>query len=394
MKVEQVILLALALTVVWVRGSAVSAQQEPGSSAAGARAQVAVEALQQWYAPQTGLYRTTGWWNSANAITALANFSRESNTVKYLPVFANTLRSAQRPPDGSAGFINKYYDDEGWWALAWIDVYDLTHDSDYLHMADAIFSNMQLGWETATCGGGVWWSKDNKDKNAIENELFLAVAASLANRDADATMRSGDLEWARREWSWFRQSGMINGQHLVNDGLDLSDPAHCRNNRKQTWSYNQGVILGALVELDRADPDPGLKRTADSIGRAAIAHLTDRQGILRETSNAHTGGDVPQFKGIFARNLMILNGASPDRRFVTFIHADAQSAWNNDRNASNQFGFWWGGPFDAADAARQSSVLDLLVAAETVDVSRRDSTRGAYGTSKRMQSNVYSWPQP
>ena len=88
-------------------------------------------------------------------------------------------------------------------------------------MADAIFSNMQLGWETATCGGGVWWSKDNKEKNAIENELFLAVAASLANRDADATIRSADLEWARREWSWFRQSGMINGQHLINDGLNF-----------------------------------------------------------------------------------------------------------------------------------------------------------------------------
>ena len=356
------------------------------SSSDRARAQAALNALQSWYVPSSGLYRTTGWWNSANAITALANFSRVNHSMQYLPLFANTLHAAQASPDGSPGFLNNYYDDEGWWALAWIDVYDLTRDPAYLRMADSIFSDMQVGWDASTCGGGVWWSKKKKEKNAIENEIFLAVAASLANRNPDAAKRRDDLAWAHKEWAWFLSSGMINGSNLVNDGLDLSVRSHCRNNGGNTWSYNQGVILGGLAELDKASPDPGLEKLAASIALSAIEHLTDHNGILRETSEAHSGGDVPQFKGILVRNLMILNSVSPDRRFETFIRANARSVWNNDRDKSNHFGFWWAGPFDLADASRQSAVLDLLIAAEAIDADQQDSKAVSRNDSDRPLS--------
>jgi predicted alpha-1,6-mannanase (GH76 family) len=363
----------------------VAAAQTGGSEATTlpAQTQAATDALQQWYVPQSGLYQTTGWWNSANAITALANFSRVSKTEKYLPVFANTLQAAQTGHDGAKGFINTYYDDEGWWALAWIDVYDLTHDPAYLRMADSIFSDMQLGWETASCGGGVWWSKDTKEKNAIENELFLTVGASLANREPDPARRASDLAWAEKEWAWFRDSGMINGDHLINDGLDHSAPAHCKNNGKNPWTYNQGVILGGLVELDKAAPDPALKSIGASIALAAITHLTDKDGVLHENNDAHTGGDVPQFKGIFVRNLMTFNSVWPDRRYQAFFLANARSVWKNDRDASNRFGFYWAGPVDSIDASRQSSALDLLIAADAVSTGQ-----GKRGTRMQGRSGV------
>jgi hypothetical protein len=37
--------------------------------------------------------------------------------------------------------------------------------------------------------------------------------------------------------------------------------------------------------------------------------------------------------------------------------------WDNSKNASHQFGLRWTGPFDQADAARQSSALEGLNAA-------------------------------
>jgi predicted alpha-1,6-mannanase (GH76 family) len=336
------------------------------SSTPSVHGRAAVNALQKWYVPETGLYQSTGWWNSANAITALANFSRLVGTGEFDSVFINTLRTAPASKDGGLGFLNKYYDDEGWWALAWIDVYDLTHDRSYLLMANSIFSDMKSGWDATSCGGGLWWSKERKYKNAIANELFLSVAASLANREPDADARRDDLEWALKEWIWFKQSGMINGQHLINDGLEVSATGSCKNNGKEVWSYNQGVILGGLVELNRADADLNLPRVARSIARAAIKSLTDKQGVLHEPKETNPGADAPQFKGIFARNLMALNRDFPDRRYKSFLLTNAQSLWEKDRDASDRFGFYWTGPVDSVDAARQSSALDLLIAADSL----------------------------
>ena len=49
--------------------------------------------------------------------------------------------------------------------------------------------------------------------------------------------------------------------------------------------------------------------------------------------------------------------------YRAFILANAHSIWNKDKNAADQFGLRWAGPFDRADAARQSSALDALIAA-------------------------------
>jgi predicted alpha-1,6-mannanase (GH76 family) len=80
-------------------------------------------------------------------------------------------------------------------------------------------------------------------------------------------------------------------------------------------------------------------------------------------------GDQAQFKGIFFRYVsdLWLQGRQPS--FRTFILANARSVWDNNKNASHQFGLRWTGPFDRAGAARQSSALDGLNAAVALGAS-------------------------
>lgn len=318
-------------------------------------------ALEQWRSPQSGLYKpSTGWWNSANTITVLANESRVLKTRRYEHAIDQTFRNASAA-EHTQNFLNNYDDDEGWWALAWVDAYDLTAKPEYLTMAESIFTDISGEWETKTCGGGVWWNKKTGYKNAIANELFLELAAALANRAATSEEKQKYLDWAEREWAWFRGSGMINAQNLVNDGLDSANPHACTNNGRTTWSYNQGVILGGLVELYQADHDPALLLQAQAIAHAAIAHLANANGILADRTVS--GTDAPQFKGIFLRNLMALDAAAPDAQYKSFAQANADSILANDQNPASQFGALWQGPFDKADAARQTSALDALIAA-------------------------------
>jgi predicted alpha-1,6-mannanase (GH76 family) len=322
------------------------------------KAALGVEKLQSWYNWSTGLWQTTNWWNAANAITVLVNYSAVSGSTDYLPAIENTFSLNSRQ-----GFLNSFYDDEGWWALAWVRAYDLTQNPDYLNMASSIFDDMTGGWDDV-CGGGIWWSKDRTYKNAIANELFLSVAAHLANRVTDPDLQASYADWADREWQWFLQSGMINAQNLINDGLTRDGT--CRNNGQTTWTYNQGVILGGLVELYQQSQDPSLPQAAQDIALAAINGLSDSCGILHDYHcEPQCGADTVQFKGIFVRNVMALNDAFPDDRYVQFVRANTDSIWNKDRGPAYEFGQVWSGPFnpDNHAAASQTSALDAIVAA-------------------------------
>lgn len=314
-----------------------------------------IQALQQWYDPATGLYRSAGWWNSANAITVLIDYLKLHPQIDLLNRVENAFTRTQK---NHPRFLNEYYDDEGWWALAWIDAYDLTGRRRFLHTSEAIFANMAEGWDDQSCGGGIWWSKSHKYKNAIANELFLSVAARLANRSS-GTKRLMYLRWAAREWTWFQDSGMINSKGLINDGLGRG----CQNNNGTVWTYNQGVILGGLVELSKLQRNPALLEQAQGIAAAALRSLTNEHGILHDPCEPRCNTDAVQFKGVFVRNLSALQQTSPKDDYRHFIEANAASILARDRNASGQFGQVWSGPVSRATAATQSSALDAIIAA-------------------------------
>jgi hypothetical protein len=63
------------------------------------------------------------------------------------------------------------------------------------------------------------------------------------------------------------------------------------------------------------------------------------------------------------RNLFDFYRLSGRPAYRDFVLRNARSIWVNSRNAKNQFGVRWAGPFDTADASRQSSALDVLNAA-------------------------------
>ncbi|MDE3067578.1 MAG: glycoside hydrolase family 76 protein [Verrucomicrobiota bacterium] len=316
----------------------------------------AVLALQRWYDTTNGLWNTTGWWNSANCVDALEDDIAANDDTNYLATLQNTFSL-----NSGGHFLNYYYDDEGWWANAWIRAYDLTGNAAYLNMAKTMFADLTNGWD-GHCNGGLWWSKARTYKNAIPNELFLLTAIRLHQRTPGDGGPGTYFYWATNEWAWFRASGMINGFNLINDGLT----SNCLNNGETTWTYNQGVILGGLTDLYKATGNANYLSQAEAIANASISHLVSGNGVLQEPCDCG-GGDVPEFKGIFIRNLAYLYDEDHRPAYFNFLFNNAHAVWFSDRNSSNQLGMLWTGPFDAADAARQSSaIMPLSVVAEPV----------------------------
>ena len=328
-----------------------------------------------WYEPWTwgqlcqagtwAPFPTLDWWNSANALSATVVYTALSLDPSYLPLIHDAFYS-RHDSDYTARNFN---DDEGWWALAWIDVYDLlarkqdSRSGAYLERAEFIFNDMAKYWDS-TCGGGIWWQKKPESyKNAIANELFMSIAAKLYNRTNDQQY----LAWYNAEYQWFfSQSKMYVPGKLIIDGLNPS----CVVATADAWTYNQGVVLAGLVEMQDWD-------VAKSIATTTInSPEVTWNGVLTEygdhAGHVCSGPDCPQFKGIFMRNLGVLERSLPDSdpakaAYASFIQTTADSLWEHDRTGSDRapvFGVNWTGPVSGdLDMKTQSSAVDALVAA-------------------------------
>lgn len=356
---------------------------------------LALHALQKCYDNTTGLWPDAGWWNSVNIITVLADFDvlnpilhteimeifdttytqaplskpivwKQRST--FLPGSITAWSDSQRPQArlGSSlnipdAFFNDYYDDEGWWALAWLRVFDITREARYLNTAIGLFNDM-VGYN-APCGG-IWWNKRHQSNVAISNELFLAVAIQLATRSSNGSYYLG---WALRQWEWFKNSGLIDGDFNIMDEINKTT---CEAQTQSIWTYTHGVIVGALVDIDTVIPHSGLATTARRIASAGMEYFSDRRGILHEPCEPDCGKDGPQFKGIFMRNMQKLQLAKPEWAQASFIERNANSIWKRDRNPiDNSLGLSWSGPYQEATAATHSSAMNAVAAAVALEVS-------------------------
>ncbi|RDL30826.1 Glycoside hydrolase family 76 protein [Venustampulla echinocandica] len=353
--------LALLVTI----GGAHGVPNSPMASRNNAAA--AIESMMDFYDPVTGRWQPEApWWTTGNALQALLDYMAKTGSRQYMPQVNNTVTIQSAPlawwPSGGGDFRADSTDDTGWWGLAMVRLYELTRDPKYLTIAKEDEAYMYSYWSNDTCGGGIVWDIPSRSyKNAISNELYFKLAASLHNIIPHDTFY---LSRALQGWKWFKASGMINSANLVNDGLSEQGTT-CTNNGATTYTYNQGVILGGLVQLYKATGDQSLIKTARSIADAVITSpLLSPKGILTEPCEADDSCDPngPAFKGIFVRNLDELDDILPGHPYRHYLQQQVHSMYTLDRNSSGFYGLSWAGPFDKSEIARQTSAVSLLVA--------------------------------
>jgi len=201
-------------------------------------------------------------------------------------------------------FPNYFYDDMAWLALACARLTAFARDatgkpSRWADYAVWTLARQLRGAQSGELGGGIYWSRKRDFKNTPAN----GPAALHFARAGEMGRARGLVDWLRAELFDPELGLYLDGIHPATTGRDVESTI---------YTYNQGPILAALLQLDH----PGYVGQAAELIDAVVLHLTiPGQGIRLEQ-----GGDGSLFTGILCRYLAL---AAHDGRLAAESRATA-----------------------------------------------------------------------
>lgn len=222
-------------------------------------------------------------------------------------------------------FTNSYYDDMAWLALAAQRLDALATEAGKPRFRNRAAARRLLpqleSAHTPDLGGGLFWNTARDFKNTPAT----APAALYLARRGDTAQAAMLLDWLDATLYAPRQRLYLDGVRIVGGKPVLV---------QDVYTYNQGPVLGALLEVGR---DADLQRACELV-QGIASHLVqgtagkptaDKHLILR----THGAGDGGLFTGILARYLAIAarSNAMPDAEralAARMVAGTAQAFWN------------------------------------------------------------------
>ena len=120
---------------------------------------------------------TFHYWPQAHALDVLTDAYIRTRSPRYQTRMNDWLDGVRRK-NGST-FLNEYYDDMLWNALAMLRVYEVTHDPKWFSATQTLWDDIKTGWND-TMGGGIAWRKGQRYyKNTPANAPAIILAARL-----------------------------------------------------------------------------------------------------------------------------------------------------------------------------------------------------------------------
>jgi uncharacterized protein YyaL (SSP411 family) len=341
------VLAAMLLVLVLVTGAGARAADPPALPPAAqlaadresfaALADAGLTALQMlWWSPDLGWYKSRPdasgpqplpslWYSfpvfEAFAARAIAEPSPENKAA----VDAVALR-AERYWDptiagGAGGFSwyfglrgtgNAYFDDNGWWGIAYLDAYRATGNKRWLwDAARALTFIDRFGWDRFG-GGGTWWDLDHDHKTSEPLAAGALIAATLYRIQRKPVY----LQIAKRYIAW----ADAHTRDAVQGGLygrNATDPT--------VMDYVEGMMLGADLQLCKATRVTAWCTKAEQIAAASLNAFP----ILADWE--------PQSDVIYLRFLLDLYNTDLNPRWYAVVYANAKRA---QANAGGGDGLW------------------------------------------------------
>lgn len=223
--------------------------------------------------------------------------------------------------------FNDYFDDMLWFALALERVHRATDEQQYLDEAIAIWDHVIAeGWNE-TLGWSLAWRKQQLAyKNTPANGPLVILGVRLGRLDSSRDY----LTYAQRAFEWLTEN-LVGPDGFVEDGINREGDG--RVDTQWRFTYNQGLYVGAAVELHAATGERSHLERAVQTALTAVRELSDGTVFPDEGD----GGDEGLFKGVYYRYLGELlsvladeEGFDSERESLErFLRAGTDTLWAN-----------------------------------------------------------------
>jgi predicted alpha-1,6-mannanase (GH76 family) len=180
------------------------------------------------------------WWLAHLIEVRVDAFERTGDEEWLTDARAAYARLLER----NHGLFNDYFDDMGWLGIALLRLHRATGERRFLDDAVALWEHIRSGGWNERHGASVAWRLQQLDyKNAPTNGAFALLSARLFAATSEARYARA----AQEALGWIESALVDPATGTVADGVNrLGDG---RLDADWVFSYNQGLYVGALVEV-------------------------------------------------------------------------------------------------------------------------------------------------
>jgi hypothetical protein len=219
------------------------------------------------------------------------------------------------PGDRSAS-DETWFDDNGWWGLAFVNAYSATGRGRYLRDAQRALDYIAAaGWDPE--GGGIWWNTSHPYKAGAA----LASGALLATLLYQQTHSAFDLGQALRFLEWANSSGFAPAEGLYADTSLEATPV----------GYIEGPLIYAQELLCQLTATPADCERAEELKAKALK----RFGYMLDFS--------PQYDAIYLEWMLALYSLDHDPGLYNLAVDNAYSAGTRALNGEGLYLLSWSG---------------------------------------------------
>ena len=302
------------------------------------------------------------YWPNAHVLDVFTVVYLRTKNDSYKQRMKSLLIGMKEKNGGT--YINNYYDDMEWLALSSLRAFEATNDQAYLDVATLLWTDIKTGLNDNQ-GGGIAWKKDQL---GYKNTPANAPAIIFACRIYKLQNRPEDLAFAKQLYGWLKDKLVDPTTGIVWDGINRNGDGII--DKSWLFTYNQGVFVGAALELFKVTQETGYLSDAVRTANTSIkSNEIAPSGILKNENQ----GDGGLFKGILVRYFTLLSKetavTATDRSNLTkFLKFNAETLSNKGiaRPALTISPDWNNKPSGNTDLTTQLSGLMLIEAAASL----------------------------